>query len=216
MLISLRSIVVEHLQELSKEDGIAVAFIYCDYKDRENQTDLNLFSSLVKQLALQQKEMPSDIRDLYCRHHDGHGPLVLEEALHLLWRCANLFRKCFILVDALDEYLNEGIDDETHIPEISLIARLQKIQQGRKDENSFKLFITSRENHFIADQLQGCDQLDIRAMDSDIESYLRARAIDDTKFRFAKEVRNDPTICNQIVVELVRKAQGMYVATGIC
>jgi hypothetical protein len=193
-----------------------VAFIYCNYKDRENQTDLNLFSSLVKQLVLQRKEMPSDLKDLYRKHHDGHDPLVLEEASHLLWRCSNLFRKCFFLVDALDEYLNEEIDNESHIPEISLIARLQKIQQEKKDENSFKLFITSRENHFIRDQLQGCDQLDIRAMDSDIESYLRARVIDDTKFRFANDVRNDPALYDHIVAELVRKAQGMYVAARIC
>lgn len=216
MLISLRSIVIEHLQGLPKEDDIAVAFIHCNYKDRENQTDLNLFSSLVKQLALQQREMPSDIRELYCKHHNGHGPLVLEEALHLLLRCVNLFRKCFILVDALDEYLNEGMDDETHIPEISLIARLQKIQQERKDKNSFRLFITSRENHFIRDQLQGCGQLDIRAVDSDIESYLRARVIDVTKFRFANDMRNDPTLRNQIVAELIKKAQGMYVVARIC
>lgn len=215
MLTSLRSIVVEHLQGLPKEDNIAVAFIYCNYKDRESQTDLNLFSSLVKQLALQRKEMPSDIRDLYHEHHDSHKPLSSEEALHLLLRFSNLFRKCFVLVDALDEYLNEG-SDESHTPEVRLIARLQKIQQEKKDENSFKLFITSRENHFIADQLQGCDQLDIRAVDSDIESYLRARVIDDTKFRFAKDVRNDPTLCNQIVAELIKKAEGMCVATRIC
>ncbi|KAI8711857.1 hypothetical protein NCS52_01450300 [Fusarium sp. LHS14.1] len=47
------SIVIGHLRQQFDDATIGIAFVYCDYKDRLNQTPSNLLSSLAKQLARQ-------------------------------------------------------------------------------------------------------------------------------------------------------------------
>ena len=190
-------------------EDVSISFAYCDYKDRTNQTTIKLISSLVKQVILQQKDMPEEVVSLYSAHGHGQSSLSLTEYLSLLSCFADSFRRSFILIDALDE--NFTNEDEEDVLQLPLLAELLKLQKQRRASNGYTLFFTSRENHVIQEQLAGASRLDIRAADSDIESYIRSRIANSSQFRFASKIQGDAELANTIVERLIEKAQGMSV-----
>ena len=191
-----------------KED-VSISFAYCDYKDRTNQTTVRLISSLVKQIALQQKDMPEEVVKLYTDHDNGQSSLSLADYLNLLSSFPDSFRRSFILIDALDE--NFTNEDEEDVLQLPLLDKLLKLQKQGSASNGYTLFFTSRENHVIQERLAGSSRLDIRAADSDIESYIRSRIADPSQFGFANKIREDVKLTNDIVDKLTKKAQGMLV-----
>lgn len=185
-------------------EDISISFAYCDYKDRTNQTTVNLISSLVKQIVSQLKNMPVEVVNLY---KQGQSSLSLQSHLSLLSSFPNSFRRCFILIDALDE--NFTNEDEEDVLQLPLLEELLKLRKQGSASNGYTLYFTSRENHVIQEQLTGSARLDIRAVDSDIESYVRSRIADPSQFRFAEKIKGDAELANMIVNRLTEKAQGM-------
>ena len=155
--------------------------------------------------------MPREIADLYIRKREGQTSLSLEDYSRLLSSFSNHFRRSFILVDALDEHIIN--DDEENAAQLTLLDVLLDLQEQGDNSGGHTLLFTSRENGLIQERLAGCIRLDIRAADADIESYVRSRIGDPTKFKFAKKVRDDVDFGNLIVSRLVEKAQGMLVLT---
>ena len=203
-LIDYRSIVVEHLQTTFVDDDVSVSYLYCDYKDRRKQTTANLFANLLKQLVLQQKQMPPEIIDLYASRKI---PPALEDYTSLLSLLLSSFRRSFILVDALDEHFtNENEDD---LLEVSLLDELLKLQHDSNTVSACSLFVTSRENPIFREKLEECLRLEIRASDTDIQTYLRSRIYDYAKFRFANRMREDPDLARIIITSLSKKAKSM-------
>ena len=208
-LIPCRSIIIRNLQQVFTEEDVSISYVYCDYKDRKNQTTVNLISSLVKQLVLQHRDMPKEVIDLYTKSRNGQSSLSLEDYSRLLLSFSNHFRRSFILVDALDEHFVNN-DEETAM-QLTLLDELLNLQQQGHSSGGYTLFFTSREIGVIQRRLAGGVRLDIRAASSDIESYVRARICDHTKFALAEKVRDDASLVSIVVSKLVEKAQGMSV-----
>ena len=208
-MIPCRSIVIESLQQMFVGEDVSISFAYCDYKDRTNQTTVNLISSLVKQIVSQQKDMPAEVVNLYSAHGHGQSSLSLENHLSLLSSFPNSFRRSFILIDALDEHFTN--EDEENVLQLPLLQELLKLQKHWSASKGYTLFFTSRENHVIREQLAGSGRLDIRAADADIESYIRSRIANPSQFRFANKIQEDAKLANSIVERLIEKAQGMSV-----
>ena len=211
-VMSFRSLVIQHLQQVFPEEDVSISYIYCDYKDRKNQTTVNLISSLVKQITSQQKDMPREVINLYAKHKNGQSSLSLDDYSKLLSTFSNHFRRSFILVDALDEHVIN--DEEESVMQLTLLDILLNLQQQRNSSEGYTLLFTSRENGLIQERLVGCARLDIRAADSDIEVYLRSRIYDPTKFRFAKKVQDDANLANLMISRLVENAKGMSVVAS--
>lgn len=189
--------------------------MYCDYKDRRNQTTVNLISSLVKQLIIQQNDMPSDIRESYLRHGHGNSAPSLDEYSELLQSTLKLFTKSFIIVDALDEHIELSEDASNSARTIEFLTRVRDVQQRLDAGKSCRLFITSRENRLIEDQLTDCTRIDIRATDSDIRQYLKSRILDTNTFHLAEKLRAGDSLASTILDNLVEKAHGMSVAASV-
>ena len=210
-MIPCSSIVIESLQQMFVREDVSISFAYCDYKDRTNQTTVNLISSLVKQIVSQQQDMPVEVVNLYSAHGHGQSSLSLKNLLSLLSSFPCSFRKSFILIDALDEHFTN--EDEENALQLTLLDELLKLQKQGSGFEGYTLFFTSRENHVIQEHLAGSVRLDIRAADSDIESYVRSRIADPSQFRFADKIKGDAEFANMIVNRLTEKAQGMLVIT---
>ena len=204
-----RSIVVESLQGMFVGEDVSISFAYCDYKDRSNQTTVSLISSLVKQMVSQQKDMPTEVINLYSAHGHGQSSLSLAENLSLLSSFPKSFRRSFIVIDALDEHFTN--EDEENVLQLPLLQELLKLQRDPSASKGYTLFFTSRENHIIREQLAGSGRLDIRAADADIESYIRSRIANPSQFRFANKIQEDAQLANTIVEKIIEKAQGMSV-----
>ena len=190
-------------------ENVSISFAYCDYKDRSNQTTVNLISSLVKQMVSQQKDMPQEVVNLYAAHDQGQRSLSLAEYLSLLSSFTESFRRSFILIDALDEHFTN--QDEEDVLQLPLLQELLKLQKHRNASKGYTLFFTSRENHVIREQLAESGRLDIRAADADIESYIRWRIANPSQFRFANKIQEDAELADTIVERVIEKAQGMSV-----
>ena len=190
-------------------ENVSICFAYCDYKDRANQTTINLISSLVKQMVLQHKNMPEEVVKRYSAHELDQSSLSLAEYLELLSSFPDSFQRSFILIDALDEIFTN--EDEEDVLQFPLLEELLKLQKQRSATNGYTLFFTSRENHVIQEQLAGTRRFDITAADSDIESYIRSRIANSSQFRFANKIQKDTELADTIVERLIEKAQGMSV-----
>ena len=204
-----RSIVIENLQQMFGGEDVSISFAYCDYKDRTNQTTVKLISSLVKQIVSQQKDMPVEVVNLYSAHGHGQKLLSLGNQLSLLSCFPNSFRRSFILIDALDEHFAN--EDEEKSLQLTLLDELLKLQKQGSGFNGYTLFFTSRESPVIQEHLAGFVRLNIRAADSDIESYIHSRITNPSHFRFADKIMGDAELANAIVDKLTENAQGMLV-----
>ena len=200
------SAVIENLQRSSKENDIAVAYLYCDYKDRERQTTGNLLSDLIKQLIVQRDSMPTQAREFYHRSKDSGASL--ENYKTVLYPLVKSFKRSYIILDALDENtLSIDKNDADERADLELVHALLPLQSP--ENSSIRLFITSRESPLIEKSLPNCIHLTIRANDEDVRSYVDARIKDATRFRFAHEIVRRPDLESSIIDTIVTKAQGM-------
>lgn len=183
-----------------------MAYVYCNYKDRTNQTTLNLLLSIIKQQILQYQDMPQAVADLYAERGNGQFNPSMKDAQVILEQNFKLFRKTFIFIDALDEHLIEDVGSCSHVSLIDTICALIHPAGG---ERSCKLFLTSRKIPAIAEKLKKAMRIDINATAGDIRMYTLARIQDDCQFRFADSVNRDPVLKEKIARAVVNKAHGM-------
>ena len=80
----LASIVIDHLWNGVRKDGIGIAYIYCDYLKHGKQTPIHLVGSLLKQLAEQQNPMSESLRNYYKEHKRSNTNPSPERAVEVL------------------------------------------------------------------------------------------------------------------------------------
>jgi hypothetical protein len=56
--------VVDYLERYFERQDIAIAYIYCNYKEQRNQTSDNLIASLLQQLVRSEPTIPDNITSL--------------------------------------------------------------------------------------------------------------------------------------------------------
>ena len=204
MLNSCRSVVIEHLRETFVDEEFLIAYVYCDYKDNKRQTAANLLGCLVKQIVLQQREMPKEVTDLYNKLKTSPS---VEDCTSLLSSLMSGSKRSFLLVDALDEHFTN--EDEENMSELTFLDELLQLQHRVSTLQGYSLFLTSREQPVLQERLAECIRAEIYAANADIENYLRSRIYDDTKFTFASKMLEDAELARTILESLSRKAQGM-------
>ncbi|EEU41485.1 uncharacterized protein NECHADRAFT_87616 [Fusarium vanettenii 77-13-4] len=200
------SVVIDHLRQQFDDATIGIAFVYCDYKDRLNQTPSNLLSSLAKQLARQKQVLPKEVKDLYDKHANNETLPSLDEYSTLFSQLVTSFSQTFVIVDGLDEHVGEEDDGSLNT---DFIDRLRQVEQQDGMNGRMRLFVTSRGNDTIREHLDGCVSINIHALASDIRTLVRSR-ISDNNFRYSRALReNQRDLADKIVEALAEKAQGM-------
>ena len=104
----LASIVCEHLKETHQNDKAAVLIAYCGYNEAKSQSIDNLIAALTKQIIQIQPEVSKDLKEMYKSHCKTETFPPLAELVKAFQREIAKFKKCFIIVDALDEILDEN------------------------------------------------------------------------------------------------------------
>ena len=175
---------------------MAVAFIYCNYKERAQQTLTNLLSSLARQLIDRSNSIPETLRSSYSRHCKNGTRLSHIELLELLADIELGFSSLFIVIDALDEC--NSIDGTRS----SLVSSLRKYLHNRT-----RLLFTSRPSGDIESLLDDCPQLEIRASERDIRCHVSSRLMSEP--RLVKHVAADAGLLNEILDNIVARSDGM-------
>ena len=190
------SIVVDHLQTTILDDKNAVAFIYCNYKERVQQTLSNLLSSLARQLIDRSNLIPDTLRSSYSRHvKNGTRPSHVE-LLELLADIALGFSSLFLVIDALDEC---NFIDGTRTNLVSSLCKY--LHQGTH------LLFTSRPLGDIESLFKDFPQLEIRASERDIRCHVSGRLVSEP--RLVKHIAADADLLNAILDTIVARSDGM-------
>lgn len=158
----LTSIVVNHLQSAFNHPKIGIAYIYFNYKRRDEQKVVNVLESFIKQLTRSQPSVPQAVQRLYQQYMAKDARPFEEELYEVLQAVISLYSKVYFAFDALDEC--EG-RQRTAI--LSQISQLQKI-------TGVYIFATSRFIYEVQARFKGVLTQEIRAAPEDITRYISA------------------------------------------
>ena len=194
-----RAIAVDYLRKVSEnqsEREVGVACIYCNYKERQMQTSVNLLASIWMQLIHNKGAVSDKIKALYKNHiHKGTRP-DLRDMSGILRKEVDEFDKIYVLVDALDECA----DDDSEV----LIEHLKDLQP------KLNLMITSRPSNATASLLEEASLLTITAHPSDLLAYITGRI--DRASRLTRHVKSDTNLAEEIGKGVAQSADDMYEA----
>jgi hypothetical protein len=200
------SLVIDHLSsKFETSDNVFVAFFYCDYRDREQQTIVNMIGGLLKQAITALRKPSSEFIGPLLKTKKGRNKLDLEDALGVLSQILREFDRVYICIDALDECTEE--------PRRDLIRCLKGLSNPDPTESEpveIRLFVTGRPHikdyvvtHFaIAGSLIPL-AMELKTRNEDIAAYINYKLKMDTG------VKMDEDFKKQIVSEILSTSQGM-------
>src|SRR5437879_4357080 len=99
------SLVIDALSKGIDGDGVAIAYVYCDFSTRNVQSVSTLLGSVLRQVVGALAEVPDEVRRAFehaKRQTDGCRPLLCE-ILEMFIENVRHLNRVFICIDALDE-----------------------------------------------------------------------------------------------------------------
>jgi hypothetical protein len=103
----LASLIVHELQQGSRAELDIVLVVYCRYDDPNCQSIANIVGDLLKQ-CLKGRRVPDSLAQLFRTHSQADTRPTYEALLPLLYEQLESYRKCYIIIDALDELADPG------------------------------------------------------------------------------------------------------------
>ncbi|QYT04235.1 Ankyrin repeat protein [Trichoderma simmonsii] len=192
----LTSIVVDDLcKRYPHNTTVGIAYIYCSFQQKGEQTAYDLLASLLKQLAQGQSSLPDSVKDLYTQHQAKKTRPSIDEISGALQTVAATFSRVFIVVDALDECQASNKCRST------LLLEIFNLQA--KTETNF--FATSRRIPDIERAFKGYPSLEILASDEDVQKYL-----DSQMSELPGCVLKRPDLQEEIKIKIVKAIDGMF------
>ena len=170
-------------------EGTAVIYAYCYYKERSQQSLPNILGGLLKQLLSLRNTISADVKALYKVCQDQRRNRTLDEISSLFRAELQRYSKVFIIVDALDEFSEDQKDCD------SMLAELEKLREHSN------MMLTSR---FVApyiDAFCGASRVTIAAKDGDVRKFLESQIA--TLPRFVKANLELQELIIQTITEAV-------------
>ncbi|RYP80241.1 hypothetical protein DL769_002543 [Monosporascus sp. CRB-8-3] len=100
----LTSIVVHDLTTRFQNDpAVNIAYIYCNFRRKDEQKIDDLLASVLKQLAENQTPLPRSVKDLYDRHKQKRTRPSLEEIMKVLFSVTAIFLLAQLYLDSLQD-----------------------------------------------------------------------------------------------------------------
>jgi hypothetical protein len=181
------SLAIDSITNTIDKDKARIAYVYFDYKNREEQTGDNVIRTLLKQLLLPSNLIPRDLESLYDDCHCHHKNPEISIFTRQLLSISATFSSIYIMLDALDECSSDTLND------IFIIVRELK-------NSRVKVFCTSRPQILdLEDRLQ-TRSIPIDAKDEDVRNYLTIRV--------NKEWRHNKCHQEPIINRLTQEAKG--------
>lgn len=200
LLIRTRSIVIDQIQSNPPTSRTVVAYMYFDYKNKDAQNVLAVFSSLLRQILEATNTIPKELESHYSSRpsHRRENSMSIDECLSFLQIACESFDRIFLVFDALDECIIR--DDSNNEPRSKIITMIKRASRFAT------IFITSRPHVNLTQEID-CACLEIRATDSDMRSYLKARINNHKILR--RIIDQSPSLESRSIDTICSKANGM-------
>jgi Cdc6-like AAA superfamily ATPase len=188
------SVIIQHLCNMFRHDStIGIAYLYCNFRQQNEQHVIDLILNLLKQLIQRQPTMPQSVRKLYYEHKRERTRPSINEVLTVLHSITSTYSRIFFIVDALDE-----CSGKSRKKFLSEIFNLQTIARAN-------LFVTSRFLQEVEKEFKESITLQIRANDVDVGNYL-----DEQLRNFRSLVSKSFPLQEEIKTRITKAADGMY------
>ena len=190
---------VEFLEKDLPVRDVALAFVYCNHKEKLSQSIEYFFGAIVRQLVERTPAIPDYVRTLYGNHRGKGTNPTLTEYLELLRLLAKECSEVYIVIDALDECVEKGGQPIWS----DLIIKLQAYIVN------LNLLYTSRDMEIreTAELFRNSTVIPIRATETDIRTYTREQL--QSKNVLLQFCQDDPTLQEDILQAVVSNAEGM-------
>ncbi|EEU34254.1 uncharacterized protein NECHADRAFT_85540 [Fusarium vanettenii 77-13-4] len=197
----LTSTVVEDLTaKFLGDTNTAVAYIYFNFRRKDDQKLNNLLASILRQCIQHLNRLPDSVSALEGQCKGSSRRPSLDELLATLQSVSAGCSRLFIVVDALDEcQASDGC-------RASLLSELFKLR-ARCGVN---IFATSRFIPDIVDTFENGTTLEIRASSEDVERYVKGRMEHLQPF-----VRRNKQLQEEIKVGISAAVDGMFLLAQI-
>ncbi|KFY22155.1 hypothetical protein V493_06811 [Pseudogymnoascus sp. VKM F-4281 (FW-2241)] len=190
------SIAINFIEKVAAANNIAVAYIYFHYDETKDQTAINIIGSLVRQLLQTRAVIPDQILSLYKEYSKTNRRLNLTNTVKLLHSECLFRHKTFIIVDALNECsVNNGTQENV----LNVLSRLPP---------STHLMLTSRSDIAVVEKIPNAVQLEIRATNTDIATYIETRLKEDSLLK--RHIGGDTELKALITTRLIENAKGLF------
>jgi hypothetical protein len=184
--------VVSHLGGPNfKHKNIGVACAYLNYKEAEDQTLVRLLAGLWRQLILHRDIGCAKL--LYQQHREKRTTPTPDEVFNVLHAAITEFSKVYIIIDAVDEYLET--ERQILLEYITMLG------------SRVNLMITSRPHIAPDSTLPNPDILEIRANEEDIRRYVDAQI--HRSLRLKKHVQKRADLQEEIHSKITGAVDGM-------
>jgi len=188
------SLVIDRLCDQSRQGGLAVAWLYCDYNVGQEQTIVNMMGAILKRLV--DRKIPEDIRKAF---EEGRRP-TLADLMRMLRIAIASLPQVYICIDALDECLPNDLPE--------LLGSLKDIV---RESPRTRIFLTGRphvreaiQRYFIK-----AVTIPISPKEEDIRNYVVMRLDkDDTPKAMNNHLRGE------ILRIILEKMADMYVGVS--
>ena len=104
-LISTRSFAVNYVQEAIQGTKTAIAYVYCDYENPKTHSELELLSSIARQLTEQTNSILPAVKEFCGKNVERRRNPTGDEWISLIKSICLLFQTTYVFVDALVIFL---------------------------------------------------------------------------------------------------------------
>jgi hypothetical protein len=196
-MITLRSHVINHIQQNYVEEHTGLCFAYFTFTDQTFQDLTLLIALLLKQLCQQHGKVPGDLMKL---NQMAKEPADVVDT-DLFANTSKPYQQVFIVIDGLDE-----CPEKTRSPILDFI-----VEVSSKSGSNIKVFVSSRKEPDIITRLKYLStpaiELETGKITPDIKSFVRSEAL---RLRMESRLRvKDDALFAELIRKLVEKSDGM-------
>ena len=127
------SLVIDSLRKRTRGENMVVLSLYCDYQTQKDQSAANIIGSLLSQVALGARQIPSKVQHAFELGQRGRHALQLSDMLELLVKTVSSIERVYICFDAMDELFPQNRSE--------LLRTLREII---REAPNLRLFLTGR------------------------------------------------------------------------
>jgi Cdc6-like AAA superfamily ATPase len=176
-----------HDRIFTPTESTGIAWIYFTFKERSNQTAINVIGSICAQLAQSQPDLIEEVPNL-------RSFIIEENLLQLLAKSVGKYSRSYLVIDALDEF---NVDDT---------AWMSLLDAIRKFAPQLNILVTSRPHVRFDCRFAQTLRIDIVAQKLDLLDYVRASLEHPALHR---HLATDEKLKTSIEEAIVHKSQGM-------
>ncbi|KAL6709052.1 hypothetical protein ACN47E_002179 [Coniothyrium glycines] len=189
------AITIDHLQRKVQDQDIGIAYVYCSYQRRAEQSVNNLLAAILKQLLHDRPRVTEMLSELHIRHVSRNTKPSEQDLSKSLETVLSSYQTVYLVIDALDECI------ERFLGPTSLLTICYDLQKT----SDFRIMVTSRHTAEIHEKFEGLPQLEVRASSADVARYVKGQI-----HHLPPCIREDSDLQDQVQGKIIDAADGMF------